>query len=523
MADGVNDGQNNAANNGGNGNGDEAAGQNTLPFLSNIKSPKPLDLTSGKAENWKLWRQLWKNYTLISNLKCQTVEFKKAVFENCIGTDALKIYNTFVFTPDEENEVECDILDTILDKLDGHIIGLLNETYERYNFNTRMQLEDESFDSYITELRNLQKSCNFCQCLSSSLLRDKIVMGIRSDTTRKSLLEIQNLTLEKSIDICKANEASEIRMKQMHSAQDVNAVRHNKSYKSNKGKKVKDVNKCKFCNTKHVMKRKACPAWGKKCTACKQMNHFAEVCKLKKDIHTIDEMIDSPPSDCEMINGVHSVNRIESKLLFTKMLVDNAEVKFQIDSGASVNLIPSKYVKDADIQSSGCILQMWDGTKVRPLGETKVKIENPANGKQYLVKCVVIENDSLMPILGLSTCQKMNLIAVNENNVQRITTVKTQNLIEKYNSVFNNDVGCIPGTVKLRVDKNAKTSIIPSRRIPVALKSKVKEQLDKMEHQGVIMPVTEPTEWVSAMVVTTKRNNDLRICIDSQALKQGNK
>ena len=63
-------------------------------------------------------------------------------------------------------------------KFDAHIICELNETYKRYVFNKRDQLPDESFDEYLAALRNLTKTCTFSDCISKTLLRDCIVIGI---------------------------------------------------------------------------------------------------------------------------------------------------------------------------------------------------------------------------------------------------------------------------------------------------------------------------------------------------------
>ena len=45
-------------------------------------------------------------------------------------------------------------------------------------FNLRKQRSGESIDDYVPNLRNLAKSCKFCDCLGESLLRDRIVMGV---------------------------------------------------------------------------------------------------------------------------------------------------------------------------------------------------------------------------------------------------------------------------------------------------------------------------------------------------------
>ena len=54
----------------------------------------------------------------------------------------------------------------------------------------------------------------------------------------------------------------------------------------------------------------------------------------------------------------------------------------------------------------------------------------------------------------------------------------------------------------------------------MALRGVVKAELDAMADKQVITPVTEPTKWVSSMVVAQKKNGKVRICLDSQHLNK---
>ena len=60
--------------------------------------------------------------------------------------------------------------------------------------------------------------------LQDSLMRDRIVCGIKSDDLRKRLLRVENLTLQRAIDICRANEASESQIKNIVDEKAVNDV-----------------------------------------------------------------------------------------------------------------------------------------------------------------------------------------------------------------------------------------------------------------------------------------------------------
>lgn len=60
----------------------------------------------------------------------------------------------------------------------------------------------------------------------------------------------------------------------------------------------------------------------------------------------------------------------------------------------------------------------------------------------------------------------------------------------------------------------------PPRKIPAALRKRVKKALQDMEDNGVIRKVDEPTDWVSSMVIVEKPNKKLRICLDPRNLNK---
>ena len=68
------------------------------------------------------------------------------------------------------------------------------KTYERYKFNTRVQESGESIDTYLSSLGTLAKMCNY-EALEDSFIRDRVVIGIRDESTRKKLLQQSKLTL----------------------------------------------------------------------------------------------------------------------------------------------------------------------------------------------------------------------------------------------------------------------------------------------------------------------------------------
>ena len=167
------------------------------------------------TDNWKVWKQMWSNYIIIAKLGTQPPEYKVGLFLHCIGVDALKIFNGFQFdNPEDRND-----LNKIIEKFDQYTIEELNERFERYSFNSRNQEENESIDAYVTALRTLAKTCHFCDCMHDSILRDRIVLGIRDKHTRKRLLQERKLDLKKCIDICRSTEATNSQLRPISASQ----------------------------------------------------------------------------------------------------------------------------------------------------------------------------------------------------------------------------------------------------------------------------------------------------------------
>lgn len=79
--------------------------------------------------------------------------------------------------------------------------------------------------------------------------------------------------------------------------------------------------------------------------------------------------------------------------------------------------------------------------------------------------------------------------------------------------------GTLPGKYNIKIDPDAKGVIHPARRQPVALKAKMVEKLNEMVRYGHIVKVNQPTEWISSMVVVTRKDK-IRICIDPSDLNK---
>ncbi|XP_053376863.1 uncharacterized protein K02A2.6-like [Mercenaria mercenaria] len=92
-----------------------------------------------------------------------------------------------------------------------------------------------------------------------------------------------------------------------------------------------------------------------------------------------------------------------------------------------------------------------------------------------------------------------------------------ESVLGQYPDIFQG-IGQLPGECQIHLREDATPVIHPPRKVPIAIKDKLKAELDHMESQDIIAKVTEPTEWVNSLVTVEKSNGSLRICLDPKDL-----
>lgn len=87
------------------------------------------------------------------------------------------------------------------------------------------------------------------------------------------------------------------------------------------------------------------------------------------------------------------------------------------------------------------------------------------------------------------------------------------------------ELGLLKGDpVKITLKDDAKPySVAVPHRIPVPLLPQVEEELKRMEENGIIQRVTEPTEWVAPMLPAVKPTGKAKICVGLTKLNENEK
>ena len=171
------------------------------------------------------------------------------MFLSLVDDDALKI--GFEFSTPESN---CTVAE-IIAQFDVYAVGAVNETFERYVLKIPSQGPDEPIEKFLSSMRVLVKSCNYCENCTPLILRDRIVLGVTRASVQSALLKEPGLTLQRAVDACKASEKSPEQHLPIQGDQTDMCAVHHVASKS-----------CRYCGHSHPPWK--CPAFGKTCKQC---------------------------------------------------------------------------------------------------------------------------------------------------------------------------------------------------------------------------------------------------------------
>ena len=165
--------------------------------------PHRLELISDRGASYRLWRQRWDDYAMLAGLAQKPPALQMAILRTCLSDEALTVVANSDAPAAQRNN-----LSAVLSHLERYARGQVNEVIERRTFNMCSQLEGESFDDFATRLRDLSRDCGFCDQCRDSLIRDRIVVGLRDPTTIKRLCAVPLLSLQQATQICRSEEAA---------------------------------------------------------------------------------------------------------------------------------------------------------------------------------------------------------------------------------------------------------------------------------------------------------------------------
>lgn len=188
--------------------------QQAQPPVSSVPVPQPssLSVEGDMAENFDFFERSWKNYESASGMDKWPVdnnERKVSVLLSVIGETARKKYFNFELTQQQLADPD-QALAAIKDK----VVVKRNIIIDRLDFFTATQFSNELVDDFKTRLRIMAKMAKL-DTLENELITYKLVTANKWPHLRTKMLAITDITLDKAVDLCRAEEIAARRSQEL--------------------------------------------------------------------------------------------------------------------------------------------------------------------------------------------------------------------------------------------------------------------------------------------------------------------
>ncbi len=236
-----------------------------------------------------------------------------------------------------------------------------------------------------------------------------------------------------------------------------------------------------------------------------------------------------PVSQATQVDATSEERSRKKKSWSENVVIDGKAIKMKVDSGSTVTILTMKDflklgISEDKLQPTGSRIVTYSGNRMIPIGKMKAKMM--LRGRSVLAKILVIEEASTS-LLGFPEGYELGLFRVDYGLLaKRMNECVNECLSGKdrseHDTVPDETLELPPCkfTARIELKEGARPRILAPRRLPLALRNKTKEELDRMTRLGVISPVNEPREWCHQMVVADKPNGAVRVCLDPRLLNK---
>jgi len=470
------------------------------------KFSPPESFSFDKPTEWTDWRRRFERYRTATELTKKPGDVQVSALIYAMGSEAENIFKSFTFT----EEAHANNYKIVLEKFDGYFFPKRNVIHERAVFHQRVQRPGELAETFIRALYDLSEHCEFGQCRDENI-RDRIVVGIQDKEQSRKLQLMSDLTLAQTIQSVRQSETVNMQVSAQGEAtgaaaaiQEVRGARREnprwQRYAKRGGKGAEHGGRCGRCGKMEHKDPEWCPARNSTCNKCNRTGHWHNQCKSK----AVSEVTETDEQSEYFLGSVNANTGNEQWTV--QLLIGATPVQFKIDTGADASvmceetfnvLIPERELRQTSVSLSS------PGGQLDCQGQFQVS--TAYKDKSYSFPVFVIRGKSVNNLLSRSTAAEMGLVK----------------RIEEVHGAFGDHGTLKTEPVKIRLKDDATPyAVHTARRVPIPLMPKVREELRRMEDNGIIEVVTEPTDWCAPMVPVLKKNGKVRICVDLKKLNE---
>ena len=283
------------------------------------------------------------------------------------------------------------------------------------------------------------------------------------------------------------------------------------------------------------------------CQNCGKLGHFTNMCRTRKsnsnkqqyqqhnnrannyqknkqhvNAATIQKQEESSGDDVYVF-------QIGNKSSTHPVIINNTKIDIIIDSGSTINIL--------DEQSFNLIIPQpkieHSKTKIHPYqSDSPLKLHGvapltiKANQTSLSTKFYIVKGN-YGSLLGKETAEALDLLRVGPpkftaaiNVPSDNTPPSTQNIIDKYDTVFHGTGTLKNFELQLHIDPTVVPVQQPIQRVPYHTKEKLSAEIERLTKLDIIEKVDGPTTWLNPVVLAPKPSGKHRLCLD---MRQANK
>lgn len=511
------------------------------------------------GEDWVEYEERFEMFLMANNIGEEGI--MRATFLASIGGPAYRLLRSLVGEAIKTTKFE-DLVKAMKD----HLRPAPNVIAERFHFFKRDRKSGETVNDYVSELRRLSEHCGFGDELNT-YLRDRFVCGLNSEGIQQKLLTVKELTLKKAIDTARGFEAASRDAKLIRGGNSGVLVHHVPGVESDGQGNIhrvsqpatgpgnaatggstrqQDRRSCFRCGNRGHLSA-GCPYKNFSCHKCGKLGHLEKTCEgggkrtgsFQGKTAPVRQMHACPDGGyaAEAQSGavlddlsldplhLYVVKQQGLDPVMLEVEINGHSMRMEVDTGAAVSVVSSSVyerVRGAHaLEESRLKLKTYTGEIVAPEGVGQVEVSY--QGQKSLLPITVV-NGNVPSLMGRDWLRRLSIhweeLFPSEARVHQMESVTepVADLIKKFPKVFTDELGCLRDfQVHIPVPEGTAPKFFKARPVPYAMRSRVEDELDRLEQQGVWKRVNY-SKWAAPIVTVLKNPRDpsgpIRICGD---------
>ncbi|XP_042150260.1 uncharacterized protein LOC121838229 [Ixodes scapularis] len=272
-------------------------------------------------QRWIRWHARFENYLVASHVTND--ERKRALLLHLAGE---AVHDIFITLPNTGT-----LYETAVEKLKAHFAPKKNAVFERHVFRQAKQEPEETIDQFHVRLRQLALTCEFADVggeVLSQVIEGTASTKLRRNALREPDVKLERLLLERRSLENAERQAADIERKVSVPVNKVPPKKKPWPRKTQK-KEVPQTKTCTCCGRgwPHDGGKEKCPAWGSTCHNCNKKNHFANVCRTRKQeqVRTVQEL--EPTRSEDVSEELYYVQQKQSKIPSVTVEIEESRSK----------------------------------------------------------------------------------------------------------------------------------------------------------------------------------------------------